>query len=281
MRKFSKITKLSILIFFLFLVIATVFTRPLYKSLKGSVVYYTDSLRNFVKDKTGLVISYERFSPSILSSFFIKGISVNDSSENSFGKIKSVKINYRILSLLKGDFSNFIKNVSISGVTVHLDNIIDYALSFENQEKSSSVDFDYSIITDYIPSEVEIKNVSLLYQNDSIESEIFIKNVDVLNLPFRKNIEFNTEGSASLSIKNSPIKCNGNILLTGSFFPGLENSSIFCKLSNFSCAGFFVDNLNFLATYKDSKIELNSVQSTIPLLLSAFYQVDNNSAGVP
>ena len=98
----SQFVKISIgsFLFIAMIFAILVFFQPLCQRFENRLIQYRDSLLQQMEDQTGLRVSYQSLSPSILSAFRIKGIvslllsgnvgsNIGASSGNTNAQIKS------------------------------------------------------------------------------------------------------------------------------------------------------------------------------------------------
>ena len=97
MKKLSLITRISVTIFLFLIMLALALAIPVYKRLETIVDRYTEKICAQVKDATGLTVSYESISPSILAYLGIKGIKAEDSQGRTVVNVKNTNIKYKLL----------------------------------------------------------------------------------------------------------------------------------------------------------------------------------------
>ena len=142
MKKLSLITKICILIFLFIISVAILLSVPLYRRLNKIVDKYSGKLINEVAEKTGLVVSYESISPSVLAYLGIKEIKVCDSQGRVIAQIKNTHIKYKILPLLKKNYDSILKGITINGVDLNIMELIDFIkefISFASNRSSGAV----------------------------------------------------------------------------------------------------------------------------------------------
>ena len=118
MKKISVITKVSCVVFFILSISVIIISRPIYNRLEKAVVDYTQEMKSLIYEKTGLHFSYESFSPSVLSAFYVKNIQLTDSSNRIVANIQNTKVSYKIDELFKKNYDDFIRSVTINGVVL-------------------------------------------------------------------------------------------------------------------------------------------------------------------
>ena len=100
---------------FLFLMAAVfAFLQPLYKAMNKVLKEFEEKYTVLLAEKTGLALSYESLSPSILTGISFKGITVSDAltGEKIFTAEKAVA-GYSIKKLFDRDFKNVFTDVKI------------------------------------------------------------------------------------------------------------------------------------------------------------------------
>ena len=104
------------LLFLLIIVLATVFVQPLYRQLTSRFDLFSDYILKTVSDSLGVDITYEKLSPSVFSSIEIEGVKLkNRDTGQILAELDKASIKYNLLSLLKGDFVNAVKEVVFKG----------------------------------------------------------------------------------------------------------------------------------------------------------------------
>ncbi|MCQ2582426.1 MAG: translocation/assembly module TamB [Treponema sp.] len=247
-------------------------------------------MQNTIQESTGLNISYKSFSPSILNQFEIYGIELTDKEGNLVGSINKLIINYRLFSLIKGDYQRFVRNVVIDGIKVDLKRTLDIVTALSENPDSEAVKVsddsneltalidDFASISEYIPSNIEIKNVELFYEDENVDALVSISNVVVLNSTRRKSLELTLGGKGRVLVKPMDMLFTTNLLMNGTIYDNLENSSVHFSISDFTNGEYKLNKLNFLATYADNVFDVHSVQSVNPFYVGAKYDYKNNIA---
>ena len=101
--------------------VALFISAPVRKVIANRVDERVGFMSSFFKDKTGLSITYESLSPSLLSSFYIRNINIYDEDKNIVLKITKTKVNYSILSLLRKDMQRGISSIVVDGIDLDVD----------------------------------------------------------------------------------------------------------------------------------------------------------------
>ena len=274
MKKISVITKVSCVVFFILSISVIIISRPIYNRLEKAVVDYTQEMKSLIYEKTGLHFSYESFSPSVLSAFYVKNIQLTDSTNRIVANIQNTKVSYKIDELFKKNYDDFIRSVTINGVVLDVNTVVTFAKMFSQNSESKKVDLNQ--IIDFIPQNVTVKNILLEYQDSSVETSYLVKNIALSNSSRISTIEFELESKLSLLLKNNGTKITTNVDVNAIVPSNLENSSLFIEVSDLTNGTLKMNKLNFLTTYQNNKIDARLIQSVFPLAIGAFYDLNQN-----
>lgn len=280
MKKLSTVTKISCVLFLIVSLLVFALTRPLYKQLEHLVDKYTQQVSTKVTDYTGLYLSYESISPSIFSYFGIKGLKFTDKEKETVLSVKNTHLTYKLSSLLKKDFSNFITGVTVDGVLIDISKTLELIEKFSKPDKEESSDFEPEIILNYVPPNVTVKNVSVIYANSSLQTSLLVKEIKVLNSLRKDTIEFDVKSHGNLKVKDYEIQ--GDISFDGLVSKNLKDTAVNIRLSDFTDGQYKLNKLNFIASLSDKKIDIRTIQNVIPFNVNLNYDFENNTiaAGV-
>ena len=283
MKKLSLITRICITIFLFIISVAILLSVPMYRRLSKIVDNYSDQLVDQVAQKTGLIISYESISPSILAYLGVKGIKVCDREGNIVAQIKNTNIKYKLLPLLKKNYDSILKGITINGVDLNIQELIDFVKEIsqinappddqEAKKPPSDVNKIYDtikLVMDYIPPNITVKNLSLNYLQSSLNASLLVKEIRVLNPEQKKSIDFSIKTAASV-VYGTTVDTSGEISFNGSIFQELDDSFVNINFANFTQGKYKLNKLNFLVTYQDQKINLRTVQNVIPIAVEVVY----------
>ena len=271
MKKISLVSKITCVLFMLIVVGAVVFTMPLYKRLVRNVSSFTEEMFGKVTEVTGLTVSYDTFSPSVLSSINIKGVEVVDEQNQDIASIKNIRINYKILEIIKGDFTSFIRAVNINGVEVNLFALIETIQNIGGQEFNGEVDLEQ--ILSYVPGNVTVKNVSLNYEDQVFAGIFNLKEIGIFNSQKKDSLDFMLETNANGLIKQNSMALSGKVFINGSLSTKLENSLVYISFSDLSNGTFAINKLNLLAGYKNDVVDIHTIQSVNPLAVDLKFDI--------
>lgn len=287
----SRILKTSIgsiiFLLLLFAVIALIF--PSYKKINSAVSAGISVMTSLIEEKTGIEISYQSLSPSILSGLSLKNIELKDAAtKKQLVRINSAFFSYRFRDFFSRTPLNAVKLLLLDGVQVEYDAVKDGDLlknlfllfskdddkKNQKSEKSSpfkKLNLDGRQIN--IPFNIQFKNISLHFVDAKNDFLVTVKTVLLEHSPLSKEaVSIKTSGR--MEAKTDFIKSGENrkILacgfeLSGNLFKDLEGSSFLLKLSEMSRADYTVSRIDFLLNYADSKLALRTMRSSIPFSL--------------
>ena len=158
----------------------------------------------FVRDKTGLILSYKALSPSVLSGIRMSDITVSDiETDAPVLQIRSIKLRWNILKVLTGRMSDAFGELIISGVQADYDDLTQYSVrdrlfallqasgagkeqggsgkgrysGGETEQGGGKKQTDEGTFEDVLfslPLRIRVKNASFVYADASIENELKI-----------------------------------------------------------------------------------------------------------
>jgi hypothetical protein len=283
----SRVLKTSAGTFIFLILVITVIAlvKPVYSRLAAVASAKEESFALQLRQKTGLSVSYESLSPSILSSINIKGIVVTDTST---GK-KLLEVRRASLSYKAG---KSITSLLLNGVTAEFDAVSDAGLqrkiaslisNLRGTDKTDNADAQkdaselavqniLSIKNLHLSFDVLLKNVSLRYSDSDNDVTVLLKKASFRESDFHDSISAGVSGNITYSsryIKTGTNRavCASAFSFTGSIFPDLDGSSASLRLSGLNSADYTLTKMDFLINYVDSKFSLRTVRSIWPAFL--------------
>ena len=88
-------------IMILLVITALLIAAPIKKLITNGVNDRITGFTTLLHDKTGLSISYQKLSPSILSNFYIHNIRVFDDEGNQLLSVNKTRVSYSLFNLIK------------------------------------------------------------------------------------------------------------------------------------------------------------------------------------
>ena len=281
MKKIPVAVKISILVFLVIILMTFAFSRPIYNRIKEGVDKVAFQLTDKVTELTGLTLTYDSFSPSILSFLSIKGIKLADENGNVILSIKNTRINYKLNELIKGNMETFIRSVLINGVDVDVGQVIGVAekLSAANKNDKNNAP-EIEEILSYLPQDVTVKNISLNYTNENFDSSFVIKDISLLNSIWGNSLEFQMDCAANAFVKQNNTKYSGSVYLTGSVSESFDKATLYLNIADFTDGTFRIAKTNLMATYADKNVEVHTIQAVNPFSIKAMYNLETQKASL-
>ena len=281
MKKIPVAVKISVLVFLFVIILAFVFSRPLYNRIRDRVDKTVFLLTDKVTELTGLTLTYESFSPSILSFLNIKGIKLTDENGTVILSIKNTRVNYKLNELIKGNMETFIRSVLVSGVDVDIGQVISVAEKLSDSNKNEKKDtMSIEEILSYVPQDITVKNISLNYSNESLDSSFVLKDISLLNSMWGNSLEFQMDCAANAFVKKNNAKYSGSIFLTGSVSESFDKATLYLNVADFTDGTFRIAKTNLMATYADKAVEVHTIQSVNPFSIKAGYNMETQKITV-
>ncbi len=270
MGSFYKNGRVRSYIMILLVVLALLISAPVKKAITRAVNDRINGFTTMLHDATGLSITYERLSPSLLSNFYIHNIRVFDDDGDQLLSVNKTKVSYSLFNILRKDLQRGISSVVIDGINLDVDELIQLTERFNNSTAKSG---GLSELKKIIPANIKLKNIYLEYNDENLSALLNLKNIGVSNSLKKNTIEL--QADAVLNAKIPAIKRNlsGKLALSGSLTDTFDGSQLNVKLRDFTDGDFRLNKLNLHASYNEDTIEMHTIQAVNPVSLSLFYDV--------
>ncbi len=306
-------TGLGSSVFILLVISVLALLRPFYVRLTDFLESEKEKFVSSLQETTGLSVSYNSMSPSILSAINIKGIEIFDlESGKKLMTIKRTRLSYSLKDLFSD--SPVLKRLTLDSVVFdYSEGEADFALEKLGEmisskkpasKDSAPVDLDgdglisdeeikiaamkkirpvYELLEDVeleLPFELVVKNVSLHYRNSVIDISAVCKNISAHQNPFNKAL--NIEADGLLSLTHAKITSRGKRLMIADNFriesvlrSDLEESSASVSLSGVRWADLTLSRLDLLLHYDKGVVTARTMRSVYPFSLYASLDFKN------
>ena len=258
-----------------YIMILLVFTALLISSPVKKVI--TEGVNNRIKaytsllyEKTGLTATYEKLSPSILSSFYVRGIKLYD-GENQLLSIDKTKISYSILNVIRGDFQKGVSSIVVDGINIDVDELINLSDSIS---AINGGNFNFAEVKKMIPGSIKLKNINLEYTEKNIKALLAIKNFSVSNPIKRNTVDVQAGINLDASINTPARHVSGKVDISGSITEDFNGSQLNLKLRNLTDGTYKLSKLNLHASYDQGRLDVHTIQAVNPISLGIFYNFD-------
>lgn len=295
MKKLTFREFLALSIFLLVILFSGLAVYPLYSLVSKKLDSTVQTFCHSFTEKTGLSVSYQNLSPSIVTGLRIKNIILTDVSD---GKriivIKKTILRYSVIDFLKGRGLSSIKNLTVDGFVLDLDsgNPFISRLMEKNEipaskddsiidkaEKHKKLLMIFESKASELPFDVFIKNVHLIYTTNGNKADLLLKKVTIAYLVYSRMLHIKTTGGFEVYTKKNK-KYSFDFNATGSITDNLENSSITLRLSDFTDGSYTLNRLNLLVGYKNRNFELRTIQNAYPVFVEGKYVLDSGEASI-
>ncbi len=233
---------------------------------------------------TGLRLSYESISPSVIKTLLIKDIVVTDASnETVVARASTVSVSYSLPALLFGGVSSAIRGIVIENATVYVDIARNGELvaRFRRQDASASEALPAVTqsasgpvsLADIVPRDVlvRIRNLDVRYVDRDWSASLAIRRGNALFAD--SGVEFDIDGS--MRYDNARLSDFGpfssTLSLTGEVNHDMTNGSASLSVSSLQGAKFSVSRIGLVTTYRNGVVRVNAVQDLQPVDLSVLW----------
>ena len=257
--------------------VALFISAPVKKAIAKGVDERFNFMSSFFKDKTGLSITYESLSPSVLSSFYIRNINVYDDDKNLVLKISKTKVNYNILSLIRNDMQKGISSIVVDGIDLDVDILVNILTKIKMDD---SVVLDLREIKKHIPANIRLKNINLEYSDQNMTVVLGVKNISLRN-PYEKNtMEFLASANFNGAFKTVSQKVSAKMEVSGTVTEHFNDSQLNLKLRDITNGDLKISKLNLHASYSNNIIEAHTIQAVNPISLGCTFNTTSQDFNV-
>ena len=255
-------------IMILLVITALLIAAPIKKLITNGVNDRITGFTTLLHDKTGLSISYQKLSPSILSNFYIHNIRVFDDEGNQLLSVNKTRVSYSLFNLIKKDFQRGISSLVIDGINLDIDELIKIVEKFNT---SSEAGMDLAEIKKVIPENIKLKNIYLEYDDKDVSALLNLKNIGVSNSLKKKTIDLQADAVLNANLLKIKKNLSGKLALSGSVTENFDGSQLNLKLRDFTDGDYRLNKLNLHASYTGGTVEVHTIQAVNPISLGVFY----------
>ncbi len=259
-------------IMILLVITALLLAAPIKKLVTGGVNNRINGFTTFLYEKTGLTISYEKLSPSLLSNFYIHNIRVFDENKVQILSVNRTRVSYSLFNILRKDLQKGISSVVIDGINLDVDELIRILSKFTEAGGASQ---GLAEVKKVIPENIKLKNINLEYNDDNLAALLTIKNIGVTNSVKSKAIGIQADAIVNTSISAIKRNISGKFSVAGSITDSFDGSQLNLRLRDFTDGDFRLNKLNLHASYNKGTIEMHTIQAVNPVSLGIFYDFNN------
>lgn len=193
-----KKTGFTSMIFLILISISFIVIQPMYEAAVTRLIQVRDNVIQTLEQKTGLTITYESMSPSVLTGLRISKIQIMDSKTSAvLAKISSVRFSYKLLNFLMGK-DDFLDSLIVTGLSAEYDDtsqryLIDNFTSLFSASGSNEAGFTG------LPFSIRISTATVAYKNAHIRLRLQMRDTVLKN---------STLGNSMQLTSSNTITCN-------------------------------------------------------------------------
>lgn len=276
----------SAIIFIFLLLFVLILVRPVYSSVTGKFIQVRDVLLSSIEEKTALKIKYENASPSLLQGLKLKNIQVIDSySDLVLLKINSVGFAYSLPALFSGNIDKALGDLVIQGISAEYDvnqnkevlaRISDLVGGLSNSEKKST-GFN-------LPFGVKIYNSTISYFDKNFKIKTRLKNIRLKSGELTNLIMAEMNGEVNFYPQSKQLEMVGNLetdfSMLGTISSSLDEFAGQLRIFKLSNGNISAKPLQIVCDYSNQIFNAQILQNTVPLHLTANYNLEENNAFV-
>lgn len=279
-------------IFVLSIALALCAVMPVYRHVSNIINETSEKLLSQVEDLTGLSVDYEKFSPLILNSVKIRGVSISDKlSGNRIFYVRSVGLRYSLMRVIKRDWLNVFNAVAINGVEIDFDSKTDMEtlarLSglFSKEKEISEIEKEKTVFhpenfSARIPVAIVVRGAVFHFSNPDFDGTASIRRAAFNYSDVTKDLRMEFSSFLSARLKNKNFSVSTFVNAEGTLTDGFKNSLLLLRLARVQSEQFTLGNINMLLSYEKNSVMLRSVQNFVPLSLVANYSFDDKILSV-
>jgi len=246
------------------------FTSQRFAQLKDNVISQLEGL-------TGLSITYERISPSLLRFVDIRGLQfTNPRSNDPVITLNRVKVYYSFYALIQRDWAQIIDEVSLENTQLELDwerdqEIIEAFFPDKEGGRDSGGSFNLPDLPAGLLISGRNLGVSLKQKNQELDvSDIFFRiedRGDTYRASIRGFFQY-------INGQDNGFQVNSFIETIGSIGKDLQWASLNLELSQFDSSHFGLSQQNLYLEFSDNVVKAQKIQDKLPLDIKGEFNVE-------
>ena len=272
-------------IFLCILLLSLVALRPLVRSLENKLTTVRQIILTELERTYNIRISYESLSPSILRSIALRNVRIYDAERNTeIAGFEHFLIQYRFLSLLRGDIAEIMDSVNITNGFITIDLLENTMLADtirpmlqESGSERSSVNGEY--IRSFFSSQlltVHLKNIRFTFKDAVHDLSAKISDgycrIDSESL----TVSLNSTASYQNGSYTELGRADTSFSIEGKFTKDLTTGSAVANVSHFSTGQFGIYHVKLFADYRDKLVTFNTMQDFQPIDFTARWNIGTN-----
>ena len=268
--------------FFIILFLVGLFLiLPVRKSFKFFTSTSVQKISDYLQDSVGISVSYESLAPSILSRLSLKNVTVLNNDDEQIASLNSVKFDYRLFKILKGDFQQGIKSITFDGIKVDVGKVLPLLKQNAKQNEVVKVQkekkqLSLSELKRFFPYKCYFKNIIFFFNDKNFDASLKFNKIslntdsisDVLQIDFFSNLDLLIKSN---NITKNNVQIKSGIEFSGKVKSDFSNANVNLAFSNITDGTFNLNKIGFYAGLDDNILEVRTIQSVIPLNFNFLY----------
>ena len=277
-----KKTGLTSMIFLIMISISFIVIQPIYESTVNRLILLRTSMIETLEQKTGLSITYESMSPSILTGLRISKIQLIDTENSSvLAKISSVRFSYNILNLMRRS-ENSLDSLIVTGISAEFDELSQKHIADKIEKLLSSLNNDGGF--NGLPFSIRISTAALAYKNENIRVKLQMRDTVLKNSISGKRIQFTSTNTLSCTFLDDALSGFGpvssNFTLQGSINHALTESAVQLRIRELKNSQVTVKPVEAAFWYTDEKLNFQILENVGSFNLFAEYTISKKEASI-
>lgn len=295
----SKFLKIGISTILSLLLLASVIAiaYPIIDSLTTNLISVRDQFLESFQEKTGLRITYKSVSPSFLSGFKVRGITIYDASADvPVLSIDKASLGIRLRELFSGNFDRVFSKLIVQGIYVEYDSVVntDIVQKIQNllpktsEEPSQKQEQTNALPSISIPFDIAIQDVNIHYKDAYMDVLVTLNKINLTESINEYFLSIQTESQIYVQLEESLLDSLPQELQEGlkefsvslgidaSITSELTGSSAGIKITSVDSAAFDVARTSLLLEYRDEFVRLSTIRSVLPFSILGEYELATN-----
>ncbi len=271
-----KKTGLTSMIFLIMIAVSLIVIQPVYETTVKRLVSIRTTLLSAVEQNTGLKVSYESMSPSILSSLKLSKIQIIDSQNSKvLAKIASVRFSYNIFNLIRGKLDTALDSLVVTGVSAE----------FNEQEQQYILEKIKTLVQSMsspsefkkLPFSIRITSAALAYKNTDLSIKMQMRETVIKNSASGRSIQFTSNNSLSADFFSPRIAAFGPVYsqfsMQGNLSQNFSESAVQLRIRELKNSQISVKPVEAALWYSNDSVSLQILENQGMFNLLAEYEV--------
>ena len=210
----SKFLKIGISTILSLLLLASVIAiaYPIIDSLTTNLISVRDQFLESFQEKTGLRLTYKSVSPSFLSGFKVRGITIYDASADvPVLSIDKASLGIRLRELFSGNFDRVFSKLIVQGIYVEYDSVVNTdivqkiqnLLPKTNEETSQKKEQTDALPSISIPFDIVIQDVNIHYKDTYTDILVTLNKINLTESINEYFLSIQTESQIYVQLEES------------------------------------------------------------------------------